>query len=165
MVSTELLLSVIIVLLAWMRVSAATQERAFEFEQRLRNYFGVAQDGNMVVMNNTEDVGAKINKVTFHESDSLQYLLKKSFWPWQNVEGKSIFDIQLRGISIDDAKEFSNTLEEGTEISPCTHEGHSGHYYLKIKGEPDGPDSERMINYETVLYYIANSKLATEDPT
>lgn len=165
MVSTEILLSLIISLLAWMRVSTATQERAFEFEQRLRNYFGVAQDGSMVIMNNSEDAGVEINKVTFHESDTLQYLLKKSFWPWQNIEGKCIFDIQLRGLSIDDTKEFSDTLEQGTEISSCTHEGHSGHYYLKIEGEPDGPDSERMINYESVLYYIANSKLATEGPT
>jgi len=159
MVGIELLLTLIVVLLAWMRVSAATQERAFEFEQRLQNYFAVKSKGEVQIMNNfSEDIGVTVQNVTFHESDDLGYLLRKSFWPWQEIDGKVVFDIITQGFTIQDTEEFTQRLGDQQKISSCTHEGHSDHYFVKIMSKPEEPEFNRMANLEMVLYFIANSK-------
>lgn len=157
----EILLSILILMLAWIRVSKANNETAFEFEQRLLNHYGHGANTKAIRSDHNDDIAIKINHVFFQESTDLSYLIRRTFWPWQQIDGNAIFDIHTAGFIIEDIDEFDETLGEDTSIKECYHEGHDNHYTLTIKGVPDDL-YYRMQSFDVYFYYMANAQLTEE---
>lgn len=159
--SVEVLLSILILMIAWMRVSTANRETAYEFEQRLKDHYGRGTDVNIINNDEIEEIGVKINQVFFRESSDLTYLLKRSFWPWQEIDGNTVFDINTEGFVIEDINEFEETLGDDTVIDDCRHENHDDHYIMTVKGVPDHLHY-RMQSFDIIFYYMANADLTSE---
>lgn len=157
----EVLLSVFILLVAWMRVSTANRETAYEFEHRLHTHFGEGTANKVLNNDSTGDIKVCINQVFFQESSDLLYLVKRSFWPWQDIDGNTVFDINTIGFVIEDIDEFEATLRGDDTIQHCHHENHDDHYIVTVKGVPDVM-YYRMQSFETIFYYIANADLSAE---
>lgn len=164
MALTEILLSILVLLVAWMRVATATRESAYEFEQRLRNRYRIDSEGTHAFRNDeTDEISIGVENVTFQEWNNLLYLLKRTFHPWQDIRGVVVFDIRTDGFVIEDADEFADTMADNLEILPCSHNHHDNHYYIKIDGEPSPDSFSRMLAYDTTLYYIPNSEIAVRN--
>jgi len=149
--SVEILLSVLIMMIAWMRVSTANRETAYEFEQRLKQHYGQGTDTKVINNDDIDDIGIRINQVFFQEATDLPYLLKRSFWPWQEINGNTVFDINTQGF----------VLGEDTVINECYHGDHNDHYTLTVKGIPDHL-YYRMQSYDVLFYHMANANLTRE---
>lgn len=161
MLSIEALLSILILMIAWMRVSTANRETAYEFEQRLKQHFGKGSDTKVINNDEMDEISIRINQVFFEESSDLLYLLKRSFWPWQEIAGNTVFDINTEGFTIEDINEFEETLEDNTTLDGCRHEHHDDHYILTVKKIPDHLNY-RMQGYDSIFYYMTNASLTRE---
>ncbi|WP_143420916.1 hypothetical protein [Halorubrum halodurans] len=159
--SVEALLSILILLIAWMRVSTANRETAYEFEQRLKDHYGRGTDVKTTNNDEIEEIGVTVNQVFFQEASDFTYLLKRSFWPWQEIDGNTIFDINTEGFVIGDIDEFEETLEDNIVLAECRHENHDDHYILTVKGVPDHL-YYRIQSFDVIFYYIANASLTSK---
>lgn len=159
--SVEILLSILILMIAWMRVSTANRETAYEFEQRLKQHYGQGTDKTVINNDEIDDIGIQIKKVFFQESTDLPYLLKRSFWPWQEIDGNTVFDINTQGFIIEELDKFEEKLGEDTVIDECYHENHDDHYTMTVKGIPDHLHY-RMQSFDIIFYYMANADLTGE---
>jgi len=159
--SVEVLLSILILMIAWMRVSTANRETSYEFEQRLKDHYGRGTDIKVINNDEIDEIAVKINHVFFQESSDLTYLLRRSFWPWQEINGNTVFDINTEGFVIEDIDEFEETLGDNMVIDECRHENHDDHYIMTVKGIPEHL-YYRIQSFDIIFYYIANADLTGE---
>lgn len=161
--SVELLLTFLILLIGWMRLTSATQETAFEFEQRLQHSYSYPGGETKSFSNRVnEKYKVHIENVVFRESNNFLYMLKRTLWPWQDMEGEASFSVWTEGIIIDDMDEFKDSMPDWGRIVECTSEHHNNHYTVTLETTQENVPWDTRHGYDTFFHYFANSKHVTE---
>lgn len=160
--TVEIVLSGFALLVAWLSLTNTAREDASSYERRLRNIFVISSGKTKTYTNNKNDeIGVSVDNVVFEEKQSWSYFLKRTFWPWQDVQGTAKFNVRIEGMKIEDMDAFRDSMPGWGEITPCTNDAHENHYYVNLDNSQsdiqDAFDREGIYGYELFFHYFANS--------
>lgn len=159
----QLVLSSLVGVLAWLQVVPAIHESSFEFEQRVNSYFKTDQhDDPMEFVHDTAPaVSVQVFNMRFKEARNAGYVFRRAFWPWQPLSGVAIFDVRIQGLGSEEVEAVADELGAHISISPCSHADHSEHHYLQIEPVASERPSDRIGEYEWILYDFVNQPTVT----